>query len=95
MSRLTPAFWTIIRKVLGILCVHVRCNFGSQSGKVPKFAKEGLLNVCCGRIFVEAVKVCNFCEPVYYYHYLSLPLQFRWLFDELGRNGGPGSIVYL
>jgi len=40
--------------------------------KFPDFPKEGIRNILCRRIFVEADKMSLLGVPVYYYHDLGL-----------------------
>jgi len=44
--------------------------------KFPHSPKEGVRDIFCTRIFVEVDEVGDFCELVYYYHYLGLTLRF-------------------
>jgi len=55
---------------------------------------EGISNILCGRIFLEADEMSPHGEPVYYYHDLGLTPRFREFGDEVGRYGGPCSIGY-
>jgi len=77
MRLLTPSILNSdSQKLAGKLLVHVRYDLSRASVNFLDFPKEGVGNVFCGGIFVEADNVDHFCEPVSNYHYLGLSLRF-------------------
>jgi len=60
--------------------------------KFPQFHQEGVRNILCECVLLEADQLGHLCKPGYHYHDMGLPLRLWWLCDELCRNGALGAI---